>query len=81
MDAEYSRLNIELVTLEARLYKLIKSEVRELQDNLELDIDRNRDNIHNINVKLSILEIKNFQYTPQIQYNEDDIQGIENQPD
>jgi len=81
MDAEYSRLNIELVTLEARLYKLIKSEVRELQDNLELDIDRNRDNIHNINVKLSILEIKNFQSTPQIQYNEDNIQGIENQPD
>ena len=36
---------------------------------------------HNINVKLLILEIKNFQYTPQIQYNDDDIQDIENQPD
>ena len=81
MDAEYSRLNIELVTIEARLYKLIKSEVRELQDNLELDIDRNRENIHNINVKLSILEIKNCKSIPQIQYNNnDEIQNIENQP-
>ena len=80
MDSEYGRLNIELVTLEARLYTLIKTEIRDLQDNLELDIDRNRDNIHNINVKLSILEIKNCHSIPQIQYN-DDIQGIENQPD
>lgn len=74
LDFEYGRLNVELITLDGRIYKFIKSEINDLQDELELDIEKNRDNIHNINVKLSILEIKNNQY--QIQ--KDIIKSIDN---
>ena len=65
LDFEYGRLNVELITLDGRIYKFIKSEINDLQDELELDIEKNRDNIHNINIKLSILEIKNNQYQIQ----------------
>ena len=74
IDFEYGRLNVELITLDGRIYKFIKSEINDLQDELELDIEKNRDNIHNINVKLSILEIKNNQYQTQ----KDIIKGIDN---
>ena len=74
IDFEYGRLNIELITLDGKLYKFIKSEMNDLQDELEFDIEKNKDSIHNINIKLSILEIKNNQY--QIQ--KDIIKSIDN---
>tara|TARA_B100001029_G_C15033385_1_gene438530 strand:+ start:694 stop:1191 length:498 start_codon:yes stop_codon:yes gene_type:complete len=75
IDFEYGRLNIELITLDGKLYKFIKSEINDLQDELEFDIEKNKDSIHNINIKLSILEIKNNQYTSD---NIKDIKGIDN---
>ena len=77
VDTGIGKISIDLVTLESKLTRLIRIEIKNLEDDLEICIDKNRDSIHDIDKRLSITEVKlifNIENKPDIgiEYTEDD---------